>query len=109
MLPHFGAISTRITLLSQRIYALALGHEDLNDHGELRHDLALQTATDRVAALASPSTLCRLEQRADRETTWAILSLLVKALRAHWPKVKIVFRGDSGFCRWRMPRWCDSH
>jgi len=23
---------------------LALGYEDLNDHGELRHDLALQTA-----------------------------------------------------------------
>ena len=174
-------------LLSQRIYALALGHEDLNDHGELRHDLALQTATNRVEALASPSTLCRLEQRADRDTAWAIhevlfeqfvaahprpprrlildfdatdtplhgeqedrffhgyyrgycylplyvfcgrhllvsylrpsggdaaghawaiLSLLVKALRAHWPKVKIVFRGDSGFCRWRMLSWCDAH
>ena len=40
---------------------------------------------------------------------WAILSLLVKALRAHWPKVEIVFRGDSGFCRWRMLRWCDAH
>ena len=70
MLPHFGAISIRKTLLSQRIYALALalGHEDRNDHGELRHDLALQTATNRVAALASSSPLCRLEQRADRET-----------------------------------------
>jgi hypothetical protein len=32
---------------------LALGYEDLNDHGELRHDLALQTAVDRVAPLAS--------------------------------------------------------
>ena len=30
---------------------------------------------------------------------WAILSLLVKALRAHWPRVEIVVRGDSGFCR----------
>ena len=36
------------------------------------------------------------------------MSLLVKALRAHWPKVEIVFRGDSGFCRWRMLRWCDN-
>jgi hypothetical protein len=26
-----------------------------------------------------------------------------------WPKVKIVFRGDSGFCRWKMLRWCDRH
>ncbi len=30
---------------------------------------------------------------------WAILSLLVKALRRHGPKVEIIFRGDSGFCR----------
>ena len=40
---------------------------------------------------------------------WAILSLLVKRLRREWPGVKIIFRGDSGFCRWRMLRWCDNH
>lgn len=40
---------------------------------------------------------------------WAILSLLVKRLRQVWPGVKIIFRGDSGFCRWRMLRWCDKH
>ena len=40
---------------------------------------------------------------------WGILALLVKALRARWPKVKIVLRGDSGFCRWRMLRWCERH
>ncbi len=40
---------------------------------------------------------------------WAILSLLVKRLRKQWPAVQIVFRGDSGFCRWRMLRWCDNH
>ena len=55
-------------LLRQRVYGLALGHEDLNDHGELRHDPALQTALSHTETLASPSTLCRLEQRADRET-----------------------------------------
>jgi len=38
---------------------------------------------------------------------WAILSLLVKSLRQVWPEVKIIFRGDSGFCRWRMMSWCD--
>ena len=32
-------------LLRQRIYALALGYEDLNDHGELRYDPALQTVS----------------------------------------------------------------
>jgi Transposase DDE domain group 1 len=40
---------------------------------------------------------------------WAILSLIVKRLRQAWPDVKIVFRGDSGFCRWKMLRWCDRH
>ena len=41
-------------LPKQRIYALALGHEDLNDHQELRHDLTMQTATDRHPGLLSP-------------------------------------------------------
>jgi hypothetical protein len=39
----------------------------------------------------------------------AILKLLVQRFRQVWPNVKIVFRGDSGFCRWRMMRWCDRH
>jgi hypothetical protein len=39
----------------------------------------------------------------------AILKLLVQRLRAAWPKVKITIRGDSGFCRWRLMRWCDAH
>ena len=47
-------------------------HEDLNDHGELRHDPALQTAAFRMETLASPSTVCRLEQRANRETAVAL-------------------------------------
>ena len=40
---------------------------------------------------------------------WAILALLVKRLRQAWPGVRIVLRADSGFCRWRMLRWCDRH
>ena len=40
---------------------------------------------------------------------WAILSLLVKRLRAAWPRTKIVIRADSGFCRDRMLTWCDQH
>jgi hypothetical protein len=39
----------------------------------------------------------------------AVLKLLVEALRTVWPDVKLTFRGDSGFCRWRLMRWCDSH
>ena len=40
---------------------------------------------------------------------WVILSLLVKHLRQKWPKVKIIFRGDSGFCRQKMLNWCDKN
>ena len=176
-----------LSLVRQRLYALALGYEDLNDHHTLRKDLALQTAVNRASVLASASTLCRLENRADRalawrlhevlveqfigsfkraprklvldfdatddrvhgqqegrffhgyydhycflplyvfcgdqllvsylrpskidgaKHAWAILSLLVKRLRQQWPRVRIVFRGDSGFCRWRMLSWCERH
>lgn len=176
-----------VTLVKQRLFGLVLGYEDLNDHQQLRHDPALQTAAEQLDTLASPSTLCRFEQRADRDTAlrlhdvlfeqfiashsrapkrlildfdatddpvhgaqegrffhgyydhhcflplyvfcgrallvgylrpsnidparhaWAILSLLVKRLRSVWPKVKILVRADSGFCRWRMLRWCERH
>lgn len=176
-----------LSLVRQRIYGLAQGYEDLNDHDTLRHDLAWQTAVERDTALASSPTLCRLENRADRQVAWAVhemivdqfiasfaeqptelildfdatddrvhgqqegrffhgyyggycflplyvfcgeqllvsylrpanidaarhawavLKLLVVRLRAAWPKVKIVFRGDSGFCRWRLLRWCEAH
>ena len=39
----------------------------------------------------------------------AILKLLVRRLRQQWPDVRIVFRADSGFCRWKLLRWCDRH
>jgi len=176
-----------LALLRQRVYALALGYEDLNDHATLRADPGLQTAVERDEPLASSPTLCRWENRADRETAWAIhrelveqfiasykqpprrvildidatddavhgdqegrffhgyygqycflplyvfcgsrllvsylrpsssdparhvwaiLALLVRRLRAVWPEVEIVFRGDSAFCRWRMLWWCERH
>ena len=39
----------------------------------------------------------------------AILKLLVQRLRSAWPQVKIIFRGDSGFCRRRVLHWCERH
>ena len=176
-----------LSLLRQRIYGLALGYEDLNDHDTLRDDVALQTSVERTDVLAGSSTLCRFENRTDRATawrlheaivdqfiasykraprrlildfdatddrvhgnqqgkffhgyyrhycflplyifcgdqllvsylrpskidaakhSWAILALLVKRLRQRWPKVKLIFRGDSGFCRWKMLSWCERH
>jgi hypothetical protein len=39
----------------------------------------------------------------------AILKLLVTRIRQVWPRTKIVFRGDSGFCRDLLLGWCDRH
>jgi hypothetical protein len=30
-------------------------------------------------------------------------------LRRHWSEVRIIVRGDSGFCRQRLIRWCERH
>ena len=37
----------------------------------------------------------------------ALLKGLIARLRLAWPKVKIIVRGDSGFCRQRLIRWCE--
>jgi len=179
------------TLLAQRIFAVAMGYEDLNDHDQLRHDPLLQLLTERPwdqpQPLASASTLCRWENRVDRATlvrmaavfvqqflasadrapeqivldfdatddrvhgqqegrffhgyyrhycflplyvfcgdqllaaylrpskidaakhSRAVLKLLVEQIRQAWPKVRIIVRADSGFCRWKLLRWCDRH
>ena len=71
------------SLLAQRIYALALGYEDVSDHDRLRHDPLLATlagktdpagmdrkrARDHGAALAGKSTLNRLERTPPDEAT----------------------------------------
>jgi hypothetical protein len=178
-------------LLAQRVFGIAAGYEDLNDHQRLRHDPLWQALAeydpDPDQPLASAPTLCRLENRASRAAlvrmaaalveqfiashqrppqclvldfdatddpvhgaqegrffhgyydaycflplyvfcgeqllvaylrpsnidaslhARAILNLLVRRLRRAWPEVRIIVRGDSGFCRWRLMRWCDSH
>jgi hypothetical protein len=37
----------------------------------------------------------------------AVIKLLVTRLREAWPEVRIIVRGDSGFCRQRLIRWCE--
>lgn len=174
-----------LSMLKQRIFGIALGYEDLNDHEFLRKDVAFQTSINEDGVLASSSTLCRLEQKANRNIAveinkifvekfieshetppkeliidfdatddivhgtqegkafngyykdycflplyvfckshlltaylrrsnedqakhaGAIFSLLVRRLRQKWPNVKIIFRGDSGFCRHEMFSWCE--
>ena len=46
-----------VSLLRQRVYGLACGYEDLNDHDALRNDIAFQTAVEKGQALGSRSTL----------------------------------------------------
>ena len=57
-----------VTLVGQRVYAIALGYEDLNDHDELRHDPLMAVLAGKLAArrkecapVAGKSTLNRLE------------------------------------------------
>jgi hypothetical protein len=186
-------------LLGQRLYGLALGYEDLNDHEQLRHDPVLRLLSGKQhledEPLAGKSTLNRLElndgaaSRYSKITYWrdAIDELLVEIfveahatapeeividvdttdvelhghqegrffhgyydeycylplyifcgehllgvrlreanidasagslreierivgqIRRHWPKVRIVLRGDSGFCRDELMSWCEDH
>ena len=173
------------TMLQQRLFTIAAGYEDLNDHQTLRSDFALQTAVGKLEPLASTSTLHRFEAAMDKRAiieshrllweqfiasyrkapkrivldfdatdiplhgdqpekffhgyydhycylplyvfsgrfpllaylrqskidgakhTGAILKLLVRFIRSHWPDVQIIFRGDSGFCRKRVLNWCE--
>ncbi len=179
------------TMLAQRIYGLALGYEDLNDHTTLRQDplfaVLAEQRPDPAQPLASAPTLCRLENRVSRASlarmsavlveqfissfdqpptelildfdptddpvhgtqearffhgyydeycflplyvfcgtrllvaylrpshidgslhTRPILKLLVRRLRQAWPGVRIILRGDSGFCRWKLLRWCEQN
>ena len=186
-------------LVSQRVYGLALGYEDLNDHEQLRQDPLLRVLAGKSdvedSPLAGKSTLNRLElsdgtpSRYKKITFWkdAIDELLVKVfvesyasapeeiildvdatdfplhgeqegrffhgyydsycylplyifcgdqilcarlrqsnsdaaagslaeiqrivaqIRAAWPQVKIILRGDSGFCRNELMSWCEAN
>jgi len=37
----------------------------------------------------------------------AVIKLLVTRLRDAWPNTRFIVRGDSGFCRQRLIRWCE--
>jgi hypothetical protein len=75
-----------LSMLRQRVYGLALGYEDLNDHDQLRSDLAIQTAVEKDDYLASSPTLCRFENRADKTAAIAIHQVLVDNFIASFKK-----------------------
>jgi hypothetical protein len=185
-------------MVAQRVYGLALGYEDLNDHEQLREDPLLQVLAgkpEQEGRLAGKSTLNRMElgegqpDRYKKITYWRdsidellvdvfleahatppeeiILDIdttdvalhgnqegrfyhgyydhycylplyvfcgehvlcarlrrsnidpalgsvqeierIVKRIRAAWPAVQMIVRGDSGFCRDELMNWCEAH
>lgn len=208
-----GSIEHEVSaLVRQRVYGIALGYEDLNDHDELRSDPLLAVlcgkgdprgdkrryVRDKGKALAGKSTLNRIELTeadADKdsrykkikchgekiddifvevfldsyreEPDWIVIDLdatedpvhgnqegrffhgyyksycylplyifcgdhllcarlrrsnidasegaveelrrIVSQIRGRWPKVEIVIRADSGFCREEIMRWCEDN
>src|SRR5207244_7877078 len=65
------------TLVGQRVFGIALGYEDLNDHDELRHDPMMAVLAGKLEArradcapVAGKSTLNRLELSRDRATRY---------------------------------------
>jgi Transposase DDE domain group 1 len=185
-------------MVSQRVYGLALGYEDINDHEQLRSDPVfgmLAEREDRNKPLAGKSTLNRMElgtginDRYKKITFWkdgvdelmvnvfleahatppeqivldvdttdlplhgkqegrfyhgyyhnyiylplyifcgehvlcarlreanndaaagslVEIQRVVEQIRAAWPSVKIILRGDSGFCRQDIMKWCEAN
>lgn len=88
---------SQLSLLRQRVYGLCLGYEDLNDHTTLRTDVALQTALEQTAVLASAATLCRLENRADRQMMWRLHEVLVEQFITsfHTPPTELILDFDA--------------
>ena len=86
-----------VDMLRQRVFGIALGYEDLNDHDALRHDLALQTAADRDRALASAPTLSRFENAAGEHWAWVIHEVMMEVFMASFdrPPEEIVLDMDA--------------
>ncbi|MCH8194704.1 MAG: transposase [Chloroflexi bacterium] len=51
----------------------------------------------------------RTSDRDGADGSTQVLAYLVERIRARWPKVRIIVRGDSGFARDGIMAWCESH
>ena len=69
--------------------------------GARRADLYVFCGDQLVAAYLRPSHID------PAKPARAILRVRVERFRQAWPKVRIIVRGDSEFCRWKLMRWCD--
>jgi len=84
-------------MLRQRVYGLALGWEDLSDHGALRCDVAMQNGRWRGTRSRQRPTLCRLEKWADPSTTWRLHEVPVEQFIASFKTAptELVFDFDA--------------
>ena len=76
-----------VTLVRQRVFAIAMGYEDLNDHHALRDDALLQLLAGRTPeedALASPSTLCRFENQREDARLLDLMGVLIDTFIASY-------------------------
>ncbi len=56
--------------------------------------------------------LCARLRQADQDGaagTKEELERIIERIRWHWPQTRIIVRGDSGFCREDLMRWCEAH
>jgi len=79
----FTVTHTVAAMLRQRLFGLALGYEDLNDHHTLRHDPLLQVLAERAPEPPyGPPTLSRLENAALRRDLARMAETFVKTFIA---------------------------
>ena len=78
-----------VTLVGQRMFAIALGYEDLNDHDDLRHDPVMAVLAGKLAAqrkdcapVAGKSTLNRLELSRAQPTRYHKIAYDQEAIEA---------------------------
>ena len=78
------------TMLSQRIFGIALGYEDGNDHQTLRNDPIMhvlsEMAPDPEEPLASPATLSRFENWVNRRSLARMSEVFVDQFIASYDK-----------------------
>jgi len=89
------------TMLAQRIFGIALGYEDLNDHDTLREDplfaVLAEKRPDPEEPLASSPTLCRFENSVDRQSLIRLSEVFVETFIAshHRPPKELILDFDA--------------
>lgn len=85
-----------LRLLRQRVFGLALGYEDLNDHDELRQDPLLAALLgEPERPLAGKSTLNRLELTTDGQDLYKKIAVDPEAVRRFWVELYVATHPEA--------------